>query len=225
MIMEKKTIVVIGAGQGLGNHVAKRFGKEGFRVILMARHEQTLKTYKQEFTDEGIEAYIHTVDASEPETLTTALHWVKSTFCTPDVLIYNVGITTTDEPGKTDCKELMRHYQVDVASAYHCTCQIADEEFGQKKGTIILTGGGLALYPHAAYLPLSLDKAALRAMVYALHEEMKSRNIFIGTVTVCGTIGDNDFFAPSRIAESYWKMYNERGKCETVYAGTNNKKQ
>lgn len=40
MIMEKKTIVVIGAGQGLGNHVAKRFGKEGFRVILMARHEQ-----------------------------------------------------------------------------------------------------------------------------------------------------------------------------------------
>lgn len=35
MTMDKKTIVVVGAGQGLGNHVAKRFGKEGFRVILM----------------------------------------------------------------------------------------------------------------------------------------------------------------------------------------------
>ena len=34
--MDKKTIVVVGAGQGLGNHVAKRFGKEGFRVVLMA---------------------------------------------------------------------------------------------------------------------------------------------------------------------------------------------
>ena len=33
--MDKKTIVVVGAGQGLGNHVAKRFGKEGFRVVLM----------------------------------------------------------------------------------------------------------------------------------------------------------------------------------------------
>ena len=33
--MDKKTIVVVGAGQGLGNHVAKRFGKESFRVVLM----------------------------------------------------------------------------------------------------------------------------------------------------------------------------------------------
>ena len=35
--MDKKTIVVVGAGQGLGNHVAMRFGKEGFRVVLMTR--------------------------------------------------------------------------------------------------------------------------------------------------------------------------------------------
>ena len=34
MTMDKKTIVVVGAGQGMGNHVAKRFGKEGFRVVL-----------------------------------------------------------------------------------------------------------------------------------------------------------------------------------------------
>ena len=41
--MDKKTIVVVGAGQGLGNHVAKRFGKEGFRVVLMARNGESLK--------------------------------------------------------------------------------------------------------------------------------------------------------------------------------------
>lgn len=219
--MDKKTIVVVGAGQGLGNHVAKRFGKEDFRVILMARNEQALKAYEQEFAAEGIEVYTYAVDAARPETLTEALHWVKNTFATPEVLVYNVGITSPDDPGKIDYEELMRHYQVDVASAYHCICQVVDEEFGQKKGTLIVTGGGLALYPSAAYLPLSLDKAALRAMVYALHEELKPRGIFVGTVTVCGAIGGDGFFAPSRIAESYWKMYNERDKCEIVYAETN----
>jgi NAD(P)-dependent dehydrogenase (short-subunit alcohol dehydrogenase family) len=30
--MEKKTIVVVGAGPGLGLAIAKRFGKEGFRA-------------------------------------------------------------------------------------------------------------------------------------------------------------------------------------------------
>lgn len=221
MIMEKKTIVVVGAGRGLGNHVAKRFGKEGFRVILMARNGQTLKVYEQEFTAERIEVYTHVVDAARPETLTEALYWVKSTFGIPDVLVYNVGITTPDKSGKIDSEELMYRYQVDVASAYHCICQITDEEFGQKKGTIILTGGGLALYPSADYLPLSLDKAALRAMAYALHETLKPKDIFVGTVTVCGAIGGDGPFAPLRIAESYWEMYNERGECETVYAGTN----
>lgn len=81
--MDKKTIVVVGAGQGLGNHVAKRFGKEGFRVILMARNGQALKAYEQEFAAEGIEVYTHAVDAAKPETLTEALHWVKSTFGAP----------------------------------------------------------------------------------------------------------------------------------------------
>lgn len=221
MTMDKKTIVVVGAGQDLGNHVAKRFGKEGFRVLLMARNGQALKAYEQEFAAEGIEVYTHAVDAAKPETLTEAFHWVKSTFGAPEVMVYNVGITVPDEPGKIDCEELMRRYQVDVASAYHCLCQVADEEFSQKRGTFLVTGGGLALYPSAAYLPLSLDKAALRAMVYALHEALKPRDIFVGTVTVCGAIGGDGFFAPSRIAESYWKMYNERGACETVYAETN----
>ncbi len=215
--MSKKTIVVVGAGQGLGNHVAKRFGNEGFRVVLMARNGQSLETYREEFTGKGIETHVFVVDAERPETLTGALAQAKQQFGTPDIFVYNVGITTPDTPGKMDGAELMRHYQVDVASAYHCVQQVADEEFGKKNGVILLTGGGLALCPSAAYLPLSLDKAALRAMTYALHEELKPKGIFVGTVTVCGLIGGDEFFAPSRIAETYWKMYCERKECETVY--------
>lgn len=32
----KKTLVVVGAGKGLGNAIAKRFAKEDFRVVLLA---------------------------------------------------------------------------------------------------------------------------------------------------------------------------------------------
>ena len=33
----KKTIVVVGAGRGLGNGVAEKFGSNDFRVILIAK--------------------------------------------------------------------------------------------------------------------------------------------------------------------------------------------
>ncbi len=216
-MMDKKTIVVVGAGQGLGNHVAKRFGKEGFCVVLMARNEQSLKEYEQEFTAEGVETYTYVVDAAEPESLTQALCWAESECGTPDVFIYNVGITTPDEPGKVDCAELMRHYQTDVASAYACVRQVVNEDFAKKNGAVIFTGGGLATHPLAQFIPLSLDKAALRTLAYILHDELKPQGIFVGTVTVCGSIGMDTYFAPAQIAEAYWQMYNERNVCEIRY--------
>ena len=127
--MDKKTIVVVGAGQGLGNHMAKRFGKEGFRVVLMARNGESLKRYQQEFTEDGIETFVHEADAEHPETLDTAFAWAKQQFGTPDVLVYNVGITAADEPDKMTSAELMRHYQIDVASAWHCARLVADGRY------------------------------------------------------------------------------------------------
>ncbi len=215
--MDKKTIVMVGAGQGIGNHVAKKFGQEGFRVILMARNGQSLEKYGEEFEAGGIETRTYAVDAADPESLLQALRKVKDEFGTPDVLVYNVGITSADEPGKTGSAELMRHYQVDVASAYACVCEVADEEFGKKNGAIIFTGGGLAKYPLAQFTPLSLDKSALRTLAYILHDELGPKGIFVGTVTVCGSVGADPWFAPEKIAEAYWQMYNGRNACEMCY--------
>lgn len=215
--MDKKTIVVVGAGQGLGNHVAKRFGRENFRVILMARNGQSLKAYREQFASEGIEAHICEADAAKPESLTAALVQVVRQHGTPDVLVYNVGVTAADDPAVMDGAELMRRYQIDVASAYTCTRLLANEEFAKKNGIVIFTGGGLATHPVAQFIPLSIDKAALRALAYVLHDELAPRGIFVGTVTVCGTIGLGTYFAPARIAEAYWQMYEERGACEIRY--------
>ena len=58
----------------------------------------------------------------------------------------------------------MRHYQTDVASAWHCARLVTDEDFGKKQGVILFTGGGLATHPLASFTPLSIDKTALRAL-------------------------------------------------------------
>lgn len=82
---------------------------------------------------------------------------------------------------------------------------------------MIFTGGGLAMYPVDGFLPLSIDKAALRALAYILHNRYKKDGIFVGTVTVCGTINGDEYFSSDNIAESYWQMYVNRDKCEYAY--------
>ncbi len=123
--MDKKTIVVVGAGKGCGNHVARKFGKEDFRVILMSRNLEHLKQYEEEFKAQNIEAYTQTVDASDLNSITQAFNNVKAKWGMPDVVFYNVGVTTADadltEP--KDANLLLRRYQVDVAGAYHAIQQ------------------------------------------------------------------------------------------------------
>lgn len=215
----KKTIFVLGAGKGCGNRVAEKFGKNDFRVVLMSRNEEHLAGYEKEFTEKGIEVYTKAVDASKPDSVTKAFDELKAKFGTPDVLFYNVGITGLDTEIKEekDVNLLMNRYMVDVAGAYHAIQQVLGEEFSHKNGTILVTGGGLAMYPMYDYLPLSMDKAALRAMCLALHEELKKQNVFVGTVTVTGVIAPGETCDPALLAEDFWKLYTERKECEIVH--------
>lgn len=214
----KKTIFIVGAGKGLGTAIGRKFGANDFRVVLMARNAENLKAYEQEFQEEGIEVYTKTADAADDSTMTAVLNKAVAEYGTPDVFAYNVGVTIPDtmQENGISASVLRERYQVDVAGAYHCIQQIATEEFAQKNGSILITGGGLAMYPSADYLPLSMDKAALRAMVQALHPVMQEKGIFLGTLTVCNVIAEGSTCAPDILAEKYWQQYIERKDWEIV---------
>ena len=213
----KKTIVVVGAGRELGNGVAEKFASNDFRVILMARNEEHLKEYAADFAAKGIEAHTQAADVADFDAFAQTFRKVVETYGTPDVLFYNVGVTVADEEVKITTQTFLDRYMVDVAGAYNCVRLVDTEEFAEKKGAILVTGGGLALQPYAGYLPLSMDKAALRAMVSALVPVLKEKGIYIGTVQVTGAIGSNDFYAPKTIAEEFWKLYDRRETHEIVH--------
>lgn len=213
----KKTIIVVGAGQGLGNGVAEKFGGNDFRVILMARSEEHLKEYAADFAAKGIEVHTQAADAADFDAFAQVFRKVVEIYGTPDVLFYNVGVTVADAEVEMTTQTLVDRYAVDVAGAYNCVRLVDTKEFAEKQGAILITGGGLALQPYAGYLPLSMDKAALRAMVQALAPVLKEKGIYIGTVQVTGTIGSNDFYAPKTIAEEFWKLYSGRETNEIIH--------
>lgn len=205
-----KTILVIGAGKGLGNGVAEKFGREGFRVILVSRNINNLNNYKKEFEEKNITTEIAVADVADFDNFTKTFEKIIQTYGTPDVLFYNVGITIPDEKIALTPELFIERYKNDVVGAFNCIRLIDTPEFSQKRGSILITGGGFSQYPSPEYLPLSMDKAALRAMVTALAPVLAQKNIYLGTIQVTGDIGSNDFYAPTTIAEEYWKLYNER---------------
>ena len=213
----KKTIIVIGAGKGLGNGVAEKFGSNDFRVILMARNEKRLNEYKNDFSVKGIEVYIKQADVADFDAFERAFNEVIREYGTPDVVFYNVGVTTADSDCEINGRVMLERYAVDVVGAYNTVKMLDNDEFAKKSGAILITGGGLGIQPYAGYLPLSMDKAALRAMVQAIAPILREKGIYIGTVQVTSTIGSNEHYSPKMIAEEFWKLYTSKDKTEIIY--------
>lgn len=126
--------------------------------------------------------------------LSKVLAQIEEEYGTPDCVIYNAGITSSDSENLS-ASELIAHFKVDVSGAYTTVNTVVNEKFAAKKGAVIFTGGGLAMYPVDGFLPLSIDKAALRSLAYILHNRYEKDGVFVGTVTVCGTINGDDYFA------------------------------
>ena len=52
-----KSIAVFGAGPGLGRAVARRYAREGYDVVLVARRGQPLDSFAQDLTGIGASAW------------------------------------------------------------------------------------------------------------------------------------------------------------------------
>lgn len=122
-----------------------------------------------------------------------------------------------------DIATFVEDLQLDIVGALVSIQQVYPAMKAAGGGKIILTGGGLALNPQysAGMLSLGVGKAGMRAMVMALHEELKPDNIHVGTVTIGGMIKPGTFFDPVNIVEKFWELYlqpQDAWANEIVYA-------
>ena len=80
---------------------------------------------------------------------------------------------------------------------------------GRARGTLLFTGGGLALEPKPGLASASLGKAALRSLALSLGAELAPAGIHAATVTICGFVRADTPLDPERVAEAFWDLHLE----------------
>ena len=211
--------VVIGAGRGMGNHIAERFAKENFQVVLVARRQSALDEYAAGLCAKGYEIFAKAADVSDADSLTKLFSDVQEKFGVVDVLVYNTAFMQGGRACEISAAEAVEHFKIDVAGAIHCVQQVLPKQIECGDGAIIFTGGLFGVYPNAnfEYAYMSMDKAALRALAQMLNAELKSKGIFVGVVQIMGVVGSSEHFAPKNIADAYWQLYCNRNSFEYIF--------
>src|ERR1700688_1788155 len=68
-VIDRRHVLLVGAGPGLGSAVAHRFAAGGYRVTLVARSADRLGELARSLDDTGAEINTVEADASSPEDL------------------------------------------------------------------------------------------------------------------------------------------------------------
>jgi len=203
-----KTFLSIGTGPGIGLATAERFAKEGFRVIVSARTSEKTNAIAEQLKAKGYQSEARTVEASDPNSVANLIAASEKEFGSIDVLHYNAAsmrqATVQAQPKETFVTDLA----VNIGGALAATQAVAEKMIANKSGTILLTGGGFAVYPHPDYLSLSIGKAGIRALTLGLFESFKEQGVHIASVTVATLVSPESREATD-IADNFWSLHNQ----------------
>lgn len=220
--MADESIVIVGAGGGMGYALAKRFAAGGLRVGLVARQQPTLDRVAGDLADAGVQTTTAVGDAAFSGSIRAALDQLSEQLGVPRVLVYNVAAVAPGRPSTLDSVRLLASLAGNAGGFLDTVQNVLPGMRKRGSGTVLLTGSGVALTPWVDGAALSAGKAAQRSLLQALAVEVADEGIHAATVTIRGVIGSSDEFAPDRIAEEFWDVHNQPKpdwEVERVYTG------
>jgi short-subunit dehydrogenase len=186
-------------GPGISLAVARRFAAEGFRLGMVSRDADGLRTVSPEFPGSRYAV----ADAGLGPELRQAVRYLGPA----SVLVYNASAGHPGVPTALSRADAIADFEVNVVGLLAAVQETAPAMREAGKGTIIITGGGLALTPAASMASLSIGKAAQRNLAFSLAAELEPAGIHVATVTVCGFVQPGTYFAAEKIAEEYWRLH------------------
>ncbi|NUO99848.1 MAG: SDR family NAD(P)-dependent oxidoreductase [Nonomuraea sp.] len=205
--------VVIGAGPGIGQAVARRFAEEGLPVAVVARSARTLEQAVASLAPYGVPVVTATADSADEDALRAALDKAAAELGPPDVVVYNAAIVQADRPGELDARAQLDAWAVNVVGALTAAAHVAPGMAARGGGTFLITGG--MPEPKSGYVSLSLGKAGVRTLVTLLDQEYGADGVHVASVTVGGVVAPGTAYDPDDIAAHYWRLHTQpRGQWE-----------
>lgn len=202
-------LLLIGIGPGNGLSMAKRFGRAGFEILMVARSEQKLETYKAELAAVGVRAQGYPADIADEDSFLRLLEYIAAEHPDIEVLHYNPSAYNPAPPSQISLPVFLSDLKINIVGALLAAQAVFPQMKNRGRGTIFFTGGGTAIQAPPMLASLGVGKAGLRNLTFSLAQECKPLGIHVATVTICGVVQPGTKFDPDLIAEEFWRLYQQ----------------
>ena len=178
-----KSVLITGAGRGIGKRLAMGFAAEGAWVGLLARSQSELDLAKLEIEQAGGKALRLRADVREPDELAHAVERMRSNFGGLDILIAAAAVQGPIGPFLASkpkaWNETVEINLIGVANA----CRVALPPMIEKRsGKIILISGGGSANARPNFTAYASSKTAVVRFGENLAAEVSDHNVQVNTI-------------------------------------------
>ncbi|HEV8718305.1 MAG TPA: SDR family NAD(P)-dependent oxidoreductase [Candidatus Binatia bacterium] len=177
-----KTVLIAGGSRGLGFLLAREFAREGARVALCARDEDTLTRAQDELGAQGVLTFAIPCDVTDRKQVGTLVGAVRARFQRIDVLVNNAGTITVGPLEVMTLEDYEEAMRLHFWAPLYTTLAVLPYMRQRGEGRIvnIASVGGKLSVPHL--LPYCASKFALVGLSEGLRAELAKDGILVTTV-------------------------------------------
>ena len=179
MSQNQKSVLISGAGAGLGEAMARRFAAEGWQVLVADLDEDRARTVAETLGGNG---HVLTMDVTKETDWAAAVDQVKSEFGSLDVLINNAGVAVGGTLEETSMADWRWVIEIDLMGVVMGCKAFAPVMREQGKGHIINVASFAGFAAAPGINAYGTAKAAVIAMSEMLRAELVDAGVHVSAL-------------------------------------------
>ncbi len=204
-VLQDRVAVVTGASRGIGRAIAAAFAREGARVVICGRKQDTLDRVAAEIVAGPGHVYPLACHVGKAEQIQHLVETTHRQLGRIDILVNNAATNIAQEPVlQIDEAKFDKMIEINLKSAFRLTQAIAPGMCSRGWGSIINIASISGIRPQYHGMLYSMTKAALIMMTESYAMELGSSGVRVNAI------------APGMIqtvlSEYYWKDETKREK-------------
>jgi len=218
------TVLVVGAGPGLGASICRRFAREGHPVAgVRRRHGEELVDLCREIEKQGGAARGYEVDARKEEDVAALFDRVEGELGPVEVVVFNPGANINVPIRDTTERQFRKVWEMACYGGFLVGREAAQRMVPRARGTILFTGATASVRGGAGFAAFASAKHGLRAVAQSMARELGPEGVHVAHIVIDGGIdgafiremlGDrlkemppDAILQPDDIAETYWSLH------------------
>ncbi|MDX3659882.1 SDR family oxidoreductase [Streptomyces sp. ID05-26A] len=186
---EGSTVVVTGAGSGIGKAAALRFAGEGANVVVAEINEDSARVAVAEIEAAQGKAVAVVGDLSDPAVVGRVVSVAVETFGGVDVLVNNAAVMDRmSAPADVSDEEWERVLRVNLTAPFLLTRAVLPLMLAKGKGAIVNTASEAALRGSAAGTAYTVSKHGIVGLTKSLAVMYRDAGIRANAIAPGGTL-------------------------------------